>query len=447
MKNEKLAKALEQVSDEHIEEAVTVKKKRKFPWVAAVAAVLAVAVAVVVLSNPLVLSAKAVSVAKYPKYQWEYRRDMGSVTAPLQEFFTDSLEQTLAPAVQENQIYSPANLYMALCLMGELTNGNEQILALLNAEGQEDLREQAKKIWDACYLDDGDQTLLANSLWLDDSLAYNQALMDTLSENYYTSVYQRQLHSAQTSSDIKSWVNHQTGGLLKNEVNELSLPQDALLVLYSTVYYQAMWTESCEFNTANNTAGRFQTPDDSVTCTFMNQDQLETYYYWAEDFSAVSMHLKDGSSMWLLLPDEDKTTADVVSSPELPELLFDTGEYENSKYMLVNLSMPKFDVRASGDLKADLQALGITDVFTPDSDCLAASFTTDDPLFFTNVNQATRVAVDEKGVTAASYIELPGAGAGMPPEEEIDFTLDRPFVFVITNRYDIPLFAGVVNKP
>ena len=39
------------------------------------------------------------------------------------------------------------------------------------------------------------------------------------------------------------------------------------------------------------------------------------------------------------------------------------------------------------------------------------------------------------------------AGAAQPPAEIIDFVLDRPFVFVVTNRYDLPLFAGGVNDP
>jgi serine protease inhibitor len=34
----------------------------------------------------------------------------------------------------------------------------------------------------------------------------------------------------------------------------------------------------------------------------------------------------------------------------------------------------------------------------------------------------------------------------MPPEEIIDFVLDRPFLFVITNNR-VPMFAGVVNEP
>jgi len=69
------------------------------------------------------------------------------------------------------------------------------------------------------------------------------------------------------------------------------------------------------------------------------------------------------------------------------------------------------------------------------------------PVWLSGVNQATRVAIDEEGVTAASYVELPAPGAAPPPDEIIDFILNRPFLFVITNRYSVPLFAGVVNDP
>ncbi|MBQ4043690.1 MAG: hypothetical protein IJD06_06810 [Clostridia bacterium] len=48
--------------------------------------------------------------------------------------------------------------------------------------------------------------------------------------------------------------------------------------------------------------------------------------------------------------------------------------------------------------------------------------------------------------TAASYIEIVGAGAAAPPDEIIDFILDRPFVFAVT-KSQIPLFLGTVNRP
>jgi len=35
----------------------------------------------------------------------------------------------------------------------------------------------------------------------------------------------------------------------------------------------------------------------------------------------------------------------------------------------------------------------------------------------------------------------------MPPKDEVDFVLDRPFLFVLTGTDGMPLFVGVVNDP
>lgn len=113
--------------------------------------------------------------------------------------------------------------------------------------------------------------------------------------------------------------------------------------------------------------------------------------------------------------------------------------------MKVNLSVPKFDVNSTLNLKAGLQEMGITDVFNE----VTSNFTEitgDVPIYLTAANQTVRVQIDEEGVKAAAYIEFPGAMSPEPPEEIIDFILDRPFVFAITNR-SIPMFVGAVNHP
>ena len=38
-------------------------------------------------------------------------------------------------------------------------------------------------------------------------------------------------------------------------------------------------------------------------------------------------------------------------------------------------------------------------------------------------------------------------GAALPPDEVIDFTLDRPFIFVIESDCGSPLFMGVISNP
>lgn len=453
---EKLANALSFISDRHIAEAAGAKPRRRPYWIGAIAAILAVALLMNSSGLSLAIRVKAVSTADYPNYEWEYRPQMEDAVSQLSAFFESSMGSSLSGSGEENTAYSPINLYMALALAGELSQGDAraQILGLLGYDGIDTLRAQTREIWNACYLDDGNQTLLANSLWLDKTLSYNQSVMDTLAENYYTSVYQGDLGSKNTTKAIQSWLNGQTGGLLKKEVRSAGLLQDMdfpALALYSTVYYQAKWTESVEFSARNNTSNIFHAPGGDISCTFMNKKELKTNYYWGEDYGAVALGLKDGSRMWLVLPDEEKTVEDVLSSGEyLRQVLGsdrNTDEAQNHKFMRVNLSVPKFDIRTGGDLSADLKAMGVTDIFDREAGAFEGTVDGDFPVWLTAVNQATRVAIDEKGVTAASYIELPGSGAAAPPEEVIDFVLDRPFLFAVTNRYGLPLFAGVVNEP
>jgi len=168
----------------------------------------------------------------------------------------------------------------------------------------------------------------------------------------------------------------------------------------------------------------------------------------------VQMFLENGSCMWFILPDEDKTVDDILESDAYMKMITQehlrSEEETNRKWMKVNLSVPQFDVSASIDVKKGLQNMGLTKVFDWTQNGFASSLqsrTSEYPVYLDSIHQDTRVKIDEKGVTAASYIELNfGAGAAEPPDEIIDFVLDRPFVFAVTKSH-IPLFVGKVNIP
>ena len=130
------------------------------------------------------------------------------------------------------------------------------------------------------------------------------------------------------------------------------------------------------------------------------------------------------------------------------------GDYQdNSKYLFVNLAVPKFDVSAEVEMTEGLRSMGITDIF----DYTVSDFTplTRDEameemgVWLSQAKQATRVLIDEQGCEAATYIKFQfGAGAGAPPTDEVDFVLDRPFLFAVTNSTNgLPLFVGIVNQP
>ena len=306
----------------------------------------------------------------------------------------------------------------------------------------ETLARYVSAIWESVYKDNGKEICtLATSLWLDEGLQYNQTVMDTLAEDYYVSVYRQDLQSRKALTAIQAWLNNNTGDFLRDSVNSIQLPQETLLVLYSTIYFQAKWSN--EFNASRNTQDIFHSPDGDVTVTYMNKKLAQMNYYWGDSFGAVSQNLKNGSQMWFILPDANKTLEDVLNEGQYLDMVL--GNWENVKYMMVNLSVPKFDVQAKKDLKEGLMEMGITDLFQHGVADFSASL--EEPAFISSANQAVRVKIDETGVTAAAYIEIPGAGAAAPPDEIIDFILNRPFLFVITDYTGIPLFAGSVQQP
>lgn len=467
MKHKKLSEALNEISDRHIAQAFK-RTKRSYRLVG-IAAVLALVILALSFVQPLALEARAVSEASAPRLSpfpyyddyddrdqykqasdlWHAEQDHRSrntqnAVKAMESFFTAASQEFLADS-KKNTLWSPANAAIGLAMLTELTaeNTQQQLLTLLGVESTETLRTYISALWESAYCRDGlEQCTLANSLWLNKSLQYNEDTISALSHHYYASVYRGDLGSAGVNSSISTWLNSNTGGLLKSAADNIQLPRDAVLALYSTLYIQSKWVD--EFNAAKNTQDVFHAPSGGKTVTFMNRDLVQTNYYWGDTYGAVSLRLKNGCQMWFILPDAGLTPTDVLNDGQYMEMLT-ASQWENEKYMKVNLSVPKFDVSQAQDLKEGLKELGVTDLFSLETANFSA-ITSDSPVFITAANQAVRVQVDEQGVKAAVYIEFPGAGAAAPPEEIIDFVLDRPFLFVITND-SVPLIAGVVNEP
>ena len=469
--NEKVAKALGYVDEKYVNAAAKRKKKKAAKyWISAVAAVLALVLLFNLPSMPMVISAKAVSIASESRQmqrpdlddykdrdqwradlnKWEAEQKFLSSTTretvdALAPFFTNGSAQFLSTQGSENLLWSPINAYIGLALMTELTDGasRQQILDLFGARDIDALRQQVGAVWESAYNDNGHEvSTLANSLWLENGLNYQQDTMDNIAYYYYASVYQGDLGSQKINNAIGAWINNNTGGFLKKSTSNVNLSPDTILALYSTIYFQAKWQD--EFSASKNTQDTFHAPNGDKTVTFMNKKLAQMYYYYGDNFSAVALSLKNGSRMWFILPDEGYTTVDVLADGQYMQMVLQQ-DWENEKWMKVNLSVPKFDVNSTMDLKGGLQEMGVTDVFNEG----AANFseiTGNVPIFLTAANQSVRVQIDEEGVKAAAYIEFPGATSPAPPEEIIDFILDRPFIFAITTD-NIPLFMGTVNNP
>lgn len=471
MKKEDLFDAVTNLPDKYVKEA----KKRKIPrWTAAVAAVLTAVILLGIFFGPgvdlgrggvqVLAAAEYPQMTAYPNEQkyikWNgefddeafqpvydrWRDDLNALRP--EEGFADGLETyfpTAARALlsgQGNRVCSPLNVYMALAMLAEITDGDtrQEILAALGSDDLEDLRTQAKAVWRSVYRQDGAvNSVLANSLWLNEGSSFRQETVDLLAENYYASVYRGEMGSDGLDQALRDWLDEQTGGLLKNATKSARFSPDTVLALASTVYFQSKWKE--EFSKSKTQENIFHGLSGDTSVDFLRSDGAGQYY-WGEDFAAYGKRLESGGTMWFFLPDEGVTPEDLLAGEDVFALAADSDRWENQTRLIVHVSIPKFDIFQQQTLTDALETMGISKVF----DLGQADFSpiSDNDLYLSQADHAARLIIDEEGVTAAAYTLMVAAGGARPPEEEVDFRLDRPFLTMVTSRDGLLLFAGIV---
>ncbi len=477
MKGKDVIDALGGIDEKDVHSSAPVKRKsKKKLWISAVAAVLVIAITAGILLRggrpqditpmPGGLKAYAVAAPTYPESvpypanefgdgmeEWsaakaERRayRGKGSAVLP----FADRLAAAmLGDRNEKNTVFSPVSVFLAAAMLAELTDGStrSQILDALGVDNIETLRQTAYDVWNANYSNDGATTsILGSSVWLDQDVKYNNNVLQTLAERYFASSFSGSFAEKKYVEALQSWVNEQTGDLLADAVKGIDISPDTVFALLSTVLFRAKWND--EFNASETRQGIFYAPQGEQTADFMHATFDYGTYYWGKHFGAVSLSFKEGGSMWFFLPDEGTTPDQLFTDPEALSLMHIAGdwqalsEWQNQKSLRINLALPKFDISSDVDLNDTLEALGISDCFKSTADF--TPLTDNEGVFVSQVKHAARVAVDEEGVIATAFTAIIGAGAAMPPEEEMDFVLNRPFAFLINGLDTVPLFEGTV---
>lgn len=369
-------------------------------------------------------------------------------TDNVKEFSSMLTEKFLTGDDNKNKALSPLNVYTALSILAECTGGNtrEQILSLLGVSSLEELRIQAEKLWRKNYRDDGYmKCILANSLWLNNSIRYKNGLLSTVTDNYFASVYYGTTGTSSYDKMLNNWIKEQTGGMLSPD---MKMDAETVFTIVSTLLYQTKWAD--EFEKSHTKDGIFKAPSGNKNCQFMTRENDMTYY-WGDTFGAISLGLDIGGQMWFILPDKGYD-ADSIFGDEDLQLLLSLGSearsnYSDSKYITVNMEIPKFDISVQTDIMEGLSELGLTDITDPVLSDFSALAENHRGIYVDQVKHGIRVKIDEKGVSAAAYTAIDGAGAAPPPDDRVDFVLDRPFAFAVTLDNETILFAGVVNEP
>ncbi len=343
---------------------------------------------------------------------------------------------------EKNTTISPLSVLYALSMTANGANGDTltQMDAVLGTDVPT-RNAYLKAYRDALPHAEKYKLHIANSIWFtdDDSFTVEQDFLQTNTDFYGADIYRLPFDNTALKA-INGWVKENTDGMIPSILNDL--PPDAVMCLVNAVAFDAEW---------QNVYQEYQVHPGTFTKENGEKTEVELMYStenrYLEDENAIGFikYYTDRKYAFVaLLPHEELTVQAYVEGL--------TGEsvasmLSGAQATMVDVAIPKFESTYEVEMSDILASLGMVDAFdrsTADFSGLGTSSI--DNIFIGKVQHKTYVTVDEFGTKAwAATAVVAETGAAMPPEDQKEVILDRPFVYMIIDcEANLPLFLGTV---
>lgn len=371
-----------------------------------------------------------------------------NIRAGIARFTVDLLKSSMKN--EGNLMISPASVYFAL---GMTMNGAEgetkaEMIKMLNGERIDpELLNIASLDWKNLLRETGDKTTLeiSNAIWFDKNFVPDHPFLQRNADYYGAEARKVDFKDKDAKNIINSWVKDTTHGTIEEIVDQIE--DNEVMFLINTVYFKSDWQVPFEKSKTMNRA--FIAPSGSVEVPFLHRTgNIITLSY--NDATGVALPYDEGQlSYFALMPDDGVTPRDWLEKQESHELLSHiSGNIKKAESELIDLAMPKFELRYEDSLKDDLENLGMKLAFIPDvADFSMMNAAHEKNLYITDVKHKTYIKVDEKGTeaSAATSVEVEKTSLPMPNKE---VTFDRPFVYgIVDMKTGLPVFLGIMENP
>lgn len=368
----------------------------------------------------------------------------GTVLSGYADFSQESFSAILKTA-SDNVSYSPLSLYYPLMLTLQASEGEtaKQLQMLLHVNRRDNAKNMGN-LYRRLYTDnEGGQLKIANSLWIQNAYPVKNDFIKTANKQFYAAAYDVDFSQSKTADLMAAWIREHTNGNLSPSIETDASMRMAIL---NAIYYKARF--ATVFDKKDTTKDTFYTQDGKVATDFMHQIMDSHFFIDNKDYAATSLALNNSSSLTLVLPKEGKDIRQLMEQKGfLQELLEDDSE--GAAFGIMNLSLPKFKIHSKLLLADTLKAMGVTALF--DTAAELEGITDEKPLFVSNIQQETSIALDEEGIEASAYTEMGMVGAAnIKNPKTLNLNLNREFLYVISTRLDgreLPLFIGVCTDP
>ena len=292
---------------------------------------------------------------------------------------------------------------------------------------------------------------LATGLFVEEAYRVHTAFCDVLTEAFgaeFLSV--RFANPEETADRVNTWVAEKTEDRITDLVSPGSLLPDMRLILANAVYFKARWANQFEEERTRPKLFHLLPGAGTGSVEVPMMARQGTFLYWkseSSDLEALRIDYKESLSMLVVLPATGRF-AEVEAGLSADFL---ARIQAGAEWTLVDLELPRFEMRFETSLGDMLRELGLQTAFDVASADFSGITPHPDGLFLSEAIHQAWLKVDEHGTEAAAATALMAVGAGIIEEEPprpIPFLVDRPFYFFIQERLTgAVLFMGRVLDP
>nr|CAI5819466.1 unnamed protein product [Callosobruchus analis] len=363
--------------------------------------------------------------------------------------FTSKLYQALAQK-EGNVFFSPISVHAVLSMLQQGAKGKTQEvlgevlgvpLLTESAEGYQHLMKSLIAINGHVELN------LANKIYIQEKYGFQDNFALTMSQNFLSDVQALDFAKGEDARQtINSWVEEKTKNKIKDLIPENSLGSDTRLVLVNAIYFKGKWKYT--FNASDTKTEKFYLDDDenSVDVQMMHLKQ-RLFYKEDENLDAKVLELPYDSniedlSLVIILPNKRDGIAELEDKLATVDLSTITDNMQKPE---VFVSLPKFKIESSMDLKDPLKEIGLGDLFTESAD-LSGIIKSGEGLKVSKAIQKAFIEVNEEGTEAAAATGMSVRLKRSTTFQE-EFIADHPFIVSLVLRDLCEIFVGRINKP
>ena len=373
------------------------------------------------------------------------------------KFGVDILKKSFEPEKkdEENLLISPLSISAALAMTANGADGEtkaEMEKVLGSGLTLDQLNEYMAYYISKLPNEKKQKVMLADSIWFKDKPSF-KVYDEFLEKNkkFYNAELYKAAFDNSTVKDVNSWVNKNTQGMIPSLLKDGDLTpteeKEILMMLINTLYFEAEWASP--YTSSRDSKFTDLNGDEHPIQAMYSE---ERYYYDLGDADAFKKSYAGGKYSFVGIMPKEKDIVSYVNDLDAEKLFEGLKEYEDPAKIELNVMIPKFKYNYTKSLTKVLKDMGMPTAF----DWRNADFSKindlsvegADPLYIDDVLHKTKIEVTEQGTKAAAVTAvMMAAGCAMPePKKIVNIYLDKPFVYMIVDENNIPLFIGAATQ-